>query len=173
MFIIAASLLASSPSAAAVPPAPCPTVPAAELMALPYDKFDTGDGPSAWRNLLDRACVDAAVATLVAYREANARRMTSEQKDELSFHIGQTLAFSGRDSESIPHFEASAGPDSTAEWRAYVDATAGFLRKDRDRVERALATYSNVAPGSMRLGVIRGFLKCFDKPYMEAVHCGM
>ena len=166
-------LLAAFASTAAVSQAPCPAVPAEALMALPYDAFDTGDGPAAWRSLLERGCVDVAVATLSAYRDANRPRMTRDQSGELSFHIGQTLAFSGRDAESVPHFEAAAPAGSTAEWAAYVDATAGFARKDRARVERALTAYAKIAPGSMRLAVIQGFLRCFDKPYKEAVHCGM
>ncbi|WP_156029701.1 hypothetical protein [Sphingomonas sp. URHD0057] len=124
--------------------------------------------------MLDRGCVDAAVATLQAYRKADAGRMTSQQRDELSFHVGQALAMSGREREAIPHFESAVSRDSAAEWSAYVAANLGFVRKDRKQVEDALAAYEKVAgQTSMRLGFIRGFLRCPDRPYMEAASCGM
>ena len=162
--ILAAAIAAASP---------CPTAPAADLLALHYDAFDTSPAERAWRSLLGRSCVDTAVGTLTAYRAANASRLTAEQRDELTFHIGQALAMSGREKESIEHFMAAAGAGSTAEWSAYVAANLGFVRKDRAQVEQALAAYEKIAkPDSMRLGFIRGFLRCLDKPYMEAAHCG-
>lgn len=143
-------------------------------MAKPYDEFDTASGELAWRSLLNRGCVDSAVATLKAYRQANAARMSGEQREELTFHIGQALVMSARDAESVPYFESASGDASTAEWSAYVAAHLGFARKDRALVERSLAAYEKLAkPGSVRLTFIRGFLKCLDKPYMEAAHCAM
>lgn len=153
---------------------PCPSKPAAELMSLPYDAFDIGDGPAAWRLLLNRGCVDTAVATLEAYRQANEAQMTPEQRSEIHFHMGQALAMSGRNADSIPHFQHAAAVGGSAEWMAYVDAHLAFVRKDRAALVRALAAYEKAAnPESMRLRFIRGFLKCVDKPYMEAAHCGM
>jgi hypothetical protein len=153
---------------------PCPSKPAAELMSLPYDAFDIGDGPAAWRSLLNRGCVDTAVATLEAYRHANEAQMTPEQSSEIHFHMGQALAMSGRNADSIPHFERASTSSSSAEWKAYVAANLAFVRKDRPALEQALTDYGKMSsPTSTRLGFIRGFLKCIDKPYMEAAHCGM
>lgn len=168
-------MLSSLILAAAVAAAsPCPTAPGTDLLSLSYDAFDTSSTEHAWRSLLGQGCVDSAVATLTAYRHANAAHMTAEQRNELTFHIGQALAMAGREKESIEHFKKSAAAGSTPEWSAYVAANLGFVRKDRAQVEQALAAYEKIAnPGSMRLGVIRGFLRCLDKSYMEAAHCGM
>jgi hypothetical protein len=152
----------------------CPAEPAAALASLPYDQFDTASGETAWRTLIGRGCVDSAVATLKAYRSANAAHMSADQMRELTFHMGQALLMSDRDSDSIAYFEAAAGPGSTAEWSAYVQAHLGFARKDRALVEAAEAAYAKlVPPQSIRLRFIRGFLKCVDKPYMVAAHCTM
>lgn len=168
LFAAVAMLAAGSNSAE------CPTKADASLMELAYDAFDTSSGKLAWRTLLSKGCVDAAVLTLETYRARNSKKLTAEQRHEMSFHTGQALAFSGRDRESIPHFESAKGAESSREWSAYVDATVAFLRKDRPRLESALHRYEKlVSPTSMRLGVIRGFTRCLDKAYMEAVHCGM
>jgi hypothetical protein len=143
-------------------------------MSLAYEQFDTGSGQDAWRTLLGSNCVDVAVATLKAYEQANLGRMSAEQRDEINFHMGQALAMSGRESESIPHFERASTSSSPAEWKAYVAANLAFVRKDRPALEQALTDYGKMSsPTSTRLGFIRGFLKCIDKPYMEAAHCGM
>ena len=152
----------------------CPPQPAAELMSLSYDSFDLSDGPTAWRVLLNRECVDVAVATLQAYRQVNEARLTSEQRSEIHFHMGQALAMSGRNADSIPHFKQAAATGGSAEWLAYIAAHLAFAQKDRPALERALAAYEKAAkPESMRLRFIRGFLQCIDKPYMEAAHCGV
>lgn len=170
----ATAILYLAAAMATPPPTECPLRPSAELTALAYDEFDTATTAHGWRTLLNRGCVDAAVATLAAYRAANSTTMSKEQKYELSFHIGQALAMAGRDAESIPHFEAATRPGVTAEWSAYVDATVGFIRKDRARLNDAAARYEKLAgPGSLRLQIIRGFLACFGKAYQEAMHCGM
>jgi len=159
---------------AAAAAGPCPASVDPELLDKTYSQFDMATGNNAWRTLLNRGCIDAAVAALKAYGSANAARLSREQREELTFHIGQALAMSARQSESIPYFEAASGPDSSAEWSAYVAAHLGFARKDRALVEQSLAAYEKLSrPGSMRLAFIRGFLKCLDRPYMEAAHCGM
>ena len=160
--------------AAATAGIPCPAAPADSLLKLRYDAFDTDAREYSWRNLLARGCTDIAVATLVAFRDANAVTMTCEQLGEINFHMGQALAMSGRDRESVPHFERSATFGGSAEWIAYVAAHLAYVRKDRAALQRALAEYEKtVKPGSMRLTVIRGFVRCIDKPYMEAAHCAM
>ena len=159
---------------AALAVAGCPSELDRALLRQGYDVFDTSTGKFAWRTLLNQGCVDSAVATLKAYRTANESRLTTEQKYELSFHIGQALAMAGREPESAQYFEAAISPESDALWAAYVRATLGFVRKDRALLEKALAVYETSAPPeSMRLLVIRGLLRCFDRPYMDAMHCGM
>jgi len=148
----------------------CPSqVDRAEL-ELSYERFDS----SQWRDLLSRGCVDAAVALLQAYREANASRLTSDQVLEMYFHVGQAYAMSGRETESIASFEHAQGANAPQEWSAYVGATLAFLHRDAVALAAERARYA-AAPhsSSMRLGFIDGFIACPDRPYMEAVHCGM
>lgn len=147
----------------------CPTEIDRGQLSLSYDAFDA----AGWRNLVGN-CTDAAVAQLMAYRDANWSRMALEQRLEIAFHIGQTLALARRDQESIPYFEQSTDASAPAEWSAYVDATIAFLRHDAVALAAARARYA-VSPGAsdMRLAIIDGFVTCADRPYVEAVHCGM
>lgn len=146
----------------------CPASIDRAQLGLDYDAFDA----AGWRDLLAQGCPDAAVAQLLAYRDANARRLTEVQALELNFHAGQALAMSGRERESISHFEAARGGDE--EWSAYVEATLAFLRKDAPALAAQRARYA-AAPGAgaMRLRVIDGFVACPDGGYLDAVSCGM
>jgi hypothetical protein len=139
---------------------------------LAYAAFDGQPAPTGWRSLSGSGCVDAAVALLGAYEAANASRLRPAESMELSFHTGQVLALAGREQESISHFERSLRNDATPEWRGYVEATLAFLRRDLEALKAAHVRYSAVAPGSMRLRFIKGFLACPNEPYAKAVHCG-
>jgi hypothetical protein len=90
---------------------------------------------------------------------------------ELYFHIGQALALSGREDESIVHFERALEPAASPEWRAYVQATVAFLKRDSGALLAARAAYAAIAPESMRLRFIDGFLSCPNDTYARAVHC--
>ncbi len=158
-------LSCASPPAAAQQ---CPlTVDPAQLQ-LGYDNFDA----AGWRGLLADGCVDADVALLEAYRSANAARLTVDQSLELAFHLGQALAFAGRDQESIRYFEQARGGGE--EWAAYVEATLAFLKHDVVGLAAQRARYER-APGAsqMRLLVIDGFILCADGPYAQAAMCAM
>jgi len=161
--------------AAAASSGPC-IVPSTELSrqaSLAYPAFDGQATPYGWRHLSGSGCVDAAVALLTAYKGANANRLSPAEAMELSFHVGQVLALAGREQESIPHFERSLGSTATAEWRGYVEATLAFLKRAPEALKAAHDRYSSVAPGSMRLRFINGFLACPNESYAKAVHCGM
>ena len=151
------------------PAAPnCPASIDQAQLGLAYDAFDS----AGWRDLLARGCPDAAVAQLLAYRDANQTRLADEQVRELNFHAGQALAMSGREPESIPHFERARGGGD--EWSAYVDATLAFLRRDADALAQARRRYAGAAgAGAMRLAVIDGFVACPTSGYTDAVRCGM
>ena len=166
-FIFAALATAFVADATAAAQA-CPAAIDQTQLTLDYAAFDA----AGWRDLLMQGCADAAIAQLEAYRGANTATMTPDQSRELSFHIGQTLAFSGRDSESIPPFEAARGGEE--EWAAYVDATLAFLRHDGADLCAQRARYA-LAPGAsaMRISVIDGFIACADAPYAQAVHCAL
>ncbi|MFS8063339.1 MAG: hypothetical protein ACMG5Z_02010 [Luteimonas sp.] len=152
------------------------SVPATETstqVLLPYASFDSLEGPYGWRHLNSSGCTDSAVSLLRAYGSSNQAKLTSEQIRELAFHVGQTLAFAGHDAESIPEFERANRPGGTAEWHAYVGATLAFLKHDQAALVAARNAYASIAPGSMRLGAIDGFIKCPREPYAKAVHCAM
>ena len=140
---------------------------------LSYEAFDGRPGPYGWRSLLDMGCVDSVVSLLSAYSLANDARLTQAQRLEMQFHIGQALAMSGREGESIPYFAKASTPDAPAEWRLYVDATLAFLGHDQDRLVAARHAYARVAPGSMRLMILAGRAACPHEAYAKAVHCRM
>ncbi len=148
---------------------PCPAAVDRSQLTLSYADFDA----AGWRDLVG-ACTDAAVAQLTAYRDANASSMTLDQRLEINFHIGQTLAFGRRDAESVPYFERARDAGATEEWSAYVDATLAFLHHDAAALAATRARYANAAGASaMRIAIIDGMIQCADRPYVEAVHCGM
>jgi hypothetical protein len=142
-------------------------------LALTYDAFDSAPPPHGWRGLNSAGCTDAAVALLQGYAEANAAKLSAEQKREMAFHAGQALAFAGRERDAIPHFQRADGNDAPEEWRAFVAAHLAFLLRDGVALAKARERYAGIAPGSMRLKFIDGFVACPDKSYMEAAHCAM
>jgi hypothetical protein len=146
----------------------CPAEMDRAQLRLDYESFDA----AGWRELLARGCVDAALALLESYRSTNNTHLTEEQKLELAFHLGQALAFSGRDQDSIRYFEQARG--GTEEWAAYVEATLAFLRHDVAGLAAQRARYLR-APGAsdMRVRVIDGFAQCIDSPYAQAAMCAM
>ena len=152
------------------------TVPAPDIsaqIALPYDQFDAESGPHGWRSLNSAGCTDSAIALLKTFQSANKSRLTDDQHREIAFHIGQTRAFAGRDSEAIADFERANKPGGSVEWHTYVAATLAFLKHDAVALNAARKRYAAIAPGSMRLSAIDGFIKCPREPYAKAVHCAM
>lgn len=168
-FVIALSLAASA-CATSESQATCPASVDRAQLHLDYDAFDA----AGWRDLLSGGCTDSALALLSAYRDANAGRLQAAQTREINFHMGQSLALSGRDSESIAHFEHARGGEASEEWSAYVEATLAFLRRDKAALAAQRERYA-AAPGAdpRRLSFIDGFVACPTQPYVEAVHCGM
>ncbi len=167
MFVIA-TVFAATTAACLVPPAETTA-----QLALGYAAFDGQNSRYGWRTLSGSGCTDAAVALLTTYAETNVGRLTREQQRELAFHIGQTLALEGRDREALRHFERAQSAEATPEWRNYVGATIAFLRRDAAALATAREAYAAIAPGSMRLRIIDGFMACPANPYAKAAHCKM
>ena len=146
----------------------CPAQPARDQMALSYEAFDA----AGWRTLLAEGCTDVAIATLESYATANDGRLSPERARELRFHVGQSLAISGRDAESLPHFERAVG--GADEWDAYVRATIAFLRRDAAALTVQRQRYADADEAiDMRVAIIDGFIACPGQAYMAAVQCGM
>lgn len=158
-------------AAATTVPCALPPLEAERQVSLSYSTFDSQSAPYGWRHLNAQGCIGSAISLLDAYATSNLAAMTDAEKMELSFHIGQVLALAGRDEESIAHFERSLQPTASAEWRTYVQATLAFLKRDAAALIAARAAYAAVAPKSMRLKFIDGFLSCPNEPYAKAVHC--
>ena len=167
MIAFAAALVAAAASC---------TVPQSEAalqQSLVYEAFDSRSGPFGWRFLNESKCTDAALTLLIAYGTANEARLTREQRLELAFHSGQVLAFAGRESEALPYFERATSIEATPEWRTYVAATVAFLKHDLPGLVAAREAYATLAPGSVRLRIVDGFVACPNKPYSTSAHCRM
>ena len=152
------------------------SLPAGEALlqrSLAYEPFDSRGPPYGWRELNAAGCTDSALALLTGYQATNAQLLSNAQNLELSFHAGQTLAFAGRDVEALPYFESSSNAEAPDEWRWYVAATVAFLHRDPAALAAARDAYARIAPGSMRLRVIEGFIACAEAPYAKAAHCRM
>ena len=165
------SLLVAAAFAAGVSCA-LPSNEIARQAALPYAAFDDVGAPYGWRHLSSAGCTDAAVALLDGYAKANGRDLNPAAAMELPFHLGQVLALAGRASESIVYFERSVARGGN-EWRTYVTATIAFLKRDVDTLASARERYASLAPGSVRLRFIDGFIACPKESYAKAVHCAM
>jgi len=155
--------------------APCtvPPMEAAIQAGLPYESFDTREGSYGWRSLNEAGCVDAVLALLEIYLSENETRLAEAQRLELRFHQGQSLAFAGRESAAIAYFEKATNAGASPEWSTYVAATLAFLKHDASALAAARQAYVALAPGSMRLLAIDGFIACPHESYAKAVHCKM
>ena len=168
--VVMALSLAAAGCATSESSAACPTSIDRVQLQLDYEAFDA----AGWRALLGRGCIDSALALLSAYRVTNVTRLTAEQTREIDFHMGQSLAFGGRDGESVAHFERARGVGASEEWSAYVEATLAFLLGDVAVLAAQRERYANAQGADpMRLSIIDGFIACPNRPYREAVHCGV
>jgi hypothetical protein len=146
---------------------------AAAQRSLTYADFDAHSGPYGWRVLAAAGCSDAAVSLLADYGAARTGTLAGAEQRELAFHIGQVLALAGREPEALAPFERAQGTDAPLEWSTYVRATLAFLRRDAAALAATRDAYASLAPGSMRLRIIDGFVACPKESYARAVHCRM
>ena len=114
-------LLAATASTCSVP-----TEEDAAQRSLAYVAFDSRSGPYGWRILSAAGCTDSAVS-LLAYSDANAKRLSGEQNRELWFHVGQSLALAGREVDAVPYFERAQSISASLD---YVQATLAFPHRD-------------------------------------------
>jgi len=78
-----------------------------------------------------------------------------------------------RPEEAIGPLEQALDPEAPPEWATYVNATLAFLRRDTVALHASHSAYKDLAPGSMRLRIIEGFIACPTESYMNAAHCKM
>lgn len=166
-----------------------------QALALGYDDFDS-DRTVGWRAVADKqGCFAAAADLLEAYRRAHAEDVSEQDQRSLRWHEGQMRAADEQRDAAIALFESTRRGDPSVHIRAddlYLDATLAFLRQDRAALERARAElaslpepegfhaaverarerYGDAFADSItwpsNLGVVDGFLNCFDRPYAEA-----
>jgi tetratricopeptide (TPR) repeat protein len=160
-------------TASSVVPDSCIVPPAetARLLALSYEEFDTDSAQFSWRSLNGRNCTNEAIRLLERYTAARSAELSAGQKSEAAFHAGQALTFANRNEEAIAYFEKALAMAREDEWSTYVMAHLAYARGDLASLRRASEHYAEIAPGSMRLGFLKGLLACPQKPYMEAAHC--
>jgi hypothetical protein len=150
---------------------------AADLAAnakLSFNDFDQrGVTPSTARKLGERGCYRAAAHATEHYLLFGPK-LPAEDRDIVSWHLGQFLAYSGEEAAAAKVMATTrkpANPQSSAlDWDSYVVGTWAFLTKDRALLEASLAKLS-AAPGegnANNASILRRLNDCFDKTYLEA-----
>jgi hypothetical protein len=98
----------------------------------------------------------------------------------LQFHRFQMLAFSNNIDQALASLRLVNQLDderhADAGWRLYVAGTEAFLKKDSEGLEantEALTRFADQHGPSERVAllnvnVLRGFVRCFDRPYRSA-----
>ena len=176
-------LAAPFPQAAASPPAePDCSYDLSAMLELDLDAFDQ-DMDGGWRPLALRGCEAEAAELIRAWRHEK-----RADNSILYWHEGQMRAFAGQTEQAVALFELtykSPAMDADFGWNHYVDGTIAFLRRDRQRLEDAIASLATVPQpedlaitmpdGSVRemdwppnMNVLRAFERCWDRSYAEA-----
>ena len=171
----------------------------ARLMSLDYQAFDQ-DFDGGWRAVAYRDGCEAVAVGLIEDYLAAKPELSAEDQHSLRWHAGQGLASVGDYDAAESYFEQSYLDDpKQAPWNLYVDATLGFIRRDRAAVQAAHDALAAMPVGEevqaarqrfldenpditmpdgfvtepQNLSVVRNFLQCFDETYEVAYgHCG-
>lgn len=148
----------------------------ADLVAndrLSYDDFDQkGVLSSTWRALDNRQCYKASVTVMQDYLISGPIG-TSTQRQDLLFHLGQSLGMAGHNSEAaLVIAGARRGgiePDGF-DFGTYVVGTWAYFVHDRSKLQvtrdklRVESGYGN----QLNTRALTGLISCFNKPYQEA-----
>jgi len=179
-----AAALAAAAFAAAPAFAEDCTIPDSERDALLGQDFHTFDqSPEGWRQYARSGCNLLAGKLIERYLAESGP--PANRRHLLHFHAGQTFAGAGRTERALGHFRQSFKEenDEIVDWNSYVRATIAFLERDRDTVEamreklREQPVLTREAhPGlpehwigkRANIGVVEGFLACWNKPYQDA-----
>lgn len=159
---------------------------AAALIQLDQMSFDQ-DPSNGWRALESRGCYEAAADSISAYRLANNPESTS-----LYFHEAQMRAYAGDYARALELLPFAKHKLDYFGWNAYVEATAAFLRRDRDALATARGELirtptpdshpwfdengEEIPPPPWKIGdpwphnlpVVDALIRCFDTTYKEA-----
>lgn len=170
----------------AAPPPPDCRFDRAAALALDFAAFDQSV-TSGWRPIAKRRCTVEAADLIRDYRAAHP---DSDRLQLLFWHEGQLRATAGQTAAAIEAFRQAYKPpemDAGLGWNLYVEGTIAFLAHDRAALQRARDTLAalpkpenwgrtiggtdgkaRVPSWPLNLGVLDGFLRCFDKPFAEA-----
>jgi hypothetical protein len=143
---------------------------------LSFEEFDQqGKLPSTWRALGNAGCRTQAIDALKDYVIHGPVQEPYHQRI-LLFHLGQTLASYGQESQGAEFIAFSREPKgsrpkkSTLNWNDYVVGTWAFLTKDWNLlVKSRRAVFASSGQGNQINGaILEGLERCFDKPYSVA-----
>jgi hypothetical protein len=160
-----------------------------QLLALDEQHFDQDVKNGGWRALTAQPGCESVAADLIRdYRQSHDSHATM-----LYWHEGQLRATAGDYPAAIALLEqARMPPSDSSGWNFYVDATIGFLRRDRGALLEARSRLAAVRPlngmavqdgfvslpmssGQVakvrwppNLDVVDGLVHCFDQPYGAA-----
>lgn len=156
-----------------------------EAIALAEDDFDQGE--KGWRSLAQPSCFHDAAELIAAYRAAH-----PDHGMMLFFHEAQMRAAAGDYQAAATLFEASrTGANEwniDTGWNDYVGASVAFVRRDKSALQANRDRLAALPPPPLQpqvaeearreplpanwppnLDVIDALLRCFDKPYAEAM----
>ena len=150
-------------------------------LALPFKEFDQKQG-AGWRELADAECYLEAADLIKRYIAAQ-----REPDRMLYWHQAQSLAFGGRNEEAAKIGKAHGlRPADDVQrlgyrWNVFALATIAYWESDKTEFLRqrallasAIATEPDVPEVTANrdlLEALTSLEKCFDAPYVEAVHC--
>ena len=162
--------------AEAKPPLQC-TLTAADKAAnarLSFDAFDQkGVLPSTWRALSNRGCWEAASEAMESY-QIESSVTDKVHREDLAFHLGQSLAKSGRKQDAaIAVASAAPGPGTDShglDWNTYVTGTWAYLVRDKPKLQNAYQRLSKEAGrgNQFNAAALSGLIHCFNRPYSVA-----
>ena len=141
--------------------------------ALSFEDLDQrGTVPSTTTALNNRGCRKQAVEAMEHYLINGPVRTDREQRIIL-WHMAQSLALAGQESEAARLMTATRTPDLTNDrfdWDSYVSAGSAFLIKGRAAFDKAAATLaSSVRPSDVvNSGVVAAMGRCWKKQYSVA-----
>lgn len=163
---------------------PC-TIDRQQAIALSEEAFDQGE--AGWRSLARPGCFIAAAQLIADYRTTH-----SQHGKMLFFHEAQMRAAGGDYPTAAPLFEAArSGPNEwrvDTGWNDYVAASAAFVRRDKAALQAHRDRLAALPPPPLQpqvadaarnepvpegwpynLDVVDSLIRCFDRPYAEAM----
>ena len=145
-----------------------------DLTMTTYGTFNNSVD-KGWRSLAANAKFQDAAELIERYINANQPILEQWQVGILQFHRGQMLGCAGKTSEALQAITEAKSHDLTggsqADYTAYMDATAAFLRGDKSALVAARDAI-NAAPSTGANGILRTksqvLLNNFGSSYRKA-----